>query len=562
MGEGSEGWNLVTRKRSSGRNFSQAGSNGFLEGRNIYTVFVDNLSEDMDAEWLGQIFSKYGHIWDVFIPKKKSKGFNSKFGFVRYGSMAEAKVAISELNGIFIREKKMFAKLASYSGSKGFVGNGMVRNSKVDQGGVKHLDIGKKVCRGDPYAGPIIRSGNGLSYADVVVGKPKATPKRINIQANPNEWLSRSVVAKLKSLGALESIKEAIHCEGVPEVDVRDMGGLWVVITLPSRDLMLSLFEGGELSWFNNWLDEIKQWSPDLTNTRRRNVWISCYANDSVDELDSKRDVAFGEMPVMGMNSSSPNMIPISCSRVEETLMAPNVQSVVSGTSMVEETIMVSNMNLSARRNSCVEAEAVSRTTSNSKVEFLSPTLGGLEGNKKKEIVVNLDRDIRDWAMCEDGIGPNQNKLANILGAGPSKFWKDGVTNSTNLIDPGISLIESERGLRKSNSLGRSRLKSWEEILGVKETNDSDTGGGRRRRRKTKQVVFRSAAAAVSLTLSSEGIRNRNRILLDEAQAVWTMGKIVGGKAESSENEIISKLVEIEEGRQDERKEARGGVQP
>lgn len=198
------------------------------------------------------IFKTWTHLGRVhseeeeqFIPKKKSKGFKSKFGFVRYGSLAEAKAAISELNGIIIREKKMFVKLATYSGSKRFEGDGTVRNSMFDQRGDKHFDNGKKVFNGDLSAAPITRSGNGLSYAEAVVGKPKLTPKRINIQANPNVWLSRSVVAKLKSLGALESIKEAIHCEGVPKMDVIDMGGLWVVITLPSRELMLSMFDGG-----------------------------------------------------------------------------------------------------------------------------------------------------------------------------------------------------------------------------------------------------------------------------------------------------------------------------
>lgn len=93
----------------------------------------------------------------------------------------------------------------------------------------------------------------------------------------------------------------------------------------------------------------------------------------------------------------------------------------------------------------------------------------------------------------------------------------------------------------------------------MKEVDESSRGNGRRRK-KTKQVVFRSAVAAVSLTLSSEGIRYRNRSLLDEAQTVWAMGKIVGGEAQSSENEIISKLVEIEEDRQEKKNERRGGV--
>lgn len=38
-------------------------------------------------------------------------------------------------------------------------------------------------------------------------------------------------------------------------------------------------------------------------------------------------------------------------------------------------------------------------------------------------------------------------------------------------------------------------------------------------------MVFRSAMAVAALSVSSEGINNRNRSLLNEAQAGWTVAK-------------------------------------
>ncbi|KAH7861656.1 hypothetical protein Vadar_029023 [Vaccinium darrowii] len=652
-----EGWSIVTRRRASGRHFAQASINDFMERRKVFTVYVDNLSEDMDSVWLGQIFSKYGHILDVFIPKKKSKGFKSKFGFVRYGSIAEAKVAITEINGIIIRDMKMFVKMATFNGSKGFEGEDRVRNSQFGLRNGMNVDNGKKVING---VSPIPRSENVLSYADAVVGKSRLIPKRINIKANPNEWLTRSVVAKLKSIEALDSIKEAIHCRGVPEMEIKDMGGLWVVLTLPTRELMLSLFDGGGLSWFNNWLDDIKQWSPDLTNTRRRNVWISCYGvplhgwsavtfkrigqlwgevvamepatvkglsfaaakimiatekwenineiihlevqqktyevrvieeqvvvqghcsfcnikstvsdqeggspvktndsvnsvNDSVDEMASRRALEEGER--LSVSNSG--------SRVEETFFTPNVEGVSKPVpSSKEKRLPPVDVGIVGDAH---EVGTVQRPTSNTREAITGPVLNlDILGEassagpkyKNKEIVVEDAGEKMGWTRSAtlkfaDGfnIGPIFNNLANTVEAGPSNIFNPLIVSS------GPPLIVSDGGLGKSSTSGR-RLKSWEEILGVKEIDEDGRGGGRRRR-KTKQVVFRSAAAAVSLTLSSEGIRNRNRILLDEAQAVWAMGKIVGGKAASSENEIISKLVEIEDDRQNKRKEGKGGV--
>ncbi|KAH7857726.1 hypothetical protein Vadar_015927 [Vaccinium darrowii] len=185
------------------------------------TIYVDNLSDDMDTEWLGQIFSKYGRVVDVFIPFKRSKNFRSKFGFVRFNTVVEAEKAIADLDGISIRDKKMLVKMATFK---------VIQN----QGGMKKHDTGKVDAKATNPKGVYSEKEAGKSYADAVVGRSCA-PRRISVNAIGNEWLTRSVVAKLCSLSAMESIREALHCKGVPQFDVRDMGGLWVVLTFPAN---------------------------------------------------------------------------------------------------------------------------------------------------------------------------------------------------------------------------------------------------------------------------------------------------------------------------------------
>lgn len=61
---------------------------------------------------------------------------------------------------------------------------------------------------------------------------------------------------------------------------------------------------------------------------------------------------------------------------------------------------------------------------------------------------------------------------------------------------------------------------------------------------------YRSAIAAAdlsSLSVSSEGITNRNRILLNEAQAVWSVAKIMGEDYMGDDEEVISKIMIMEE---------------
>ena len=47
------------------------------------------------------------------------------------------------------------------------------------------------------------------------------------------------------------------------------------------------------------------------------------------------------------------------------------------------------------------------------------------------------------------------------------------------------------------------------------------------------------------VSVSEDGIANRNKILLNEAQAIWAMNKAAGIGYEGDEDEVISKLVEM-----------------
>lgn len=65
-------------------------------------------------------------------------------------------------------------------------------------------------------------------------------------------------------------------------------------------------------------------------------------------------------------------------------------------------------------------------------------------------------------------------------------------------------------------------------------------------RNKQKCVVFRSAvaAAALSASISSEEIVNRNKMFLNEAQAIWTVNKTMGIGYDGDDEEVISKIAD------------------
>ena len=72
-----------------------------------FTVFVDNLPEDLDQYGLKGIFKKAGQVSDAYIPRRRSGRKAHRFGFVRFNSLNEAARSISMLNGSTIRRNRI-----------------------------------------------------------------------------------------------------------------------------------------------------------------------------------------------------------------------------------------------------------------------------------------------------------------------------------------------------------------------------------------------------------------------------------------------------------------------
>lgn len=84
--------------------------------------------------------------------------------------------------------------------------------------------------------------------------------------------------------------------------------------------------------------------------------------------------------------------------------------------------------------------------------------------------------------------------------------------------------------------------------------------GGNIRKKQPKQAIFRSAADVVSLSLSRDGMRNRNRIILNEAQTAWSLAKTKNVEREGPEEEVTSILYHIEDMQHKRREEEVNGL--
>ncbi|XP_028071277.1 serine/arginine-rich splicing factor SC35-like [Camellia sinensis] len=93
----------------------------------FFTVFVDNIPTVMDAKALYKLFTKFGIVKGAYIPFKRRKVTNTRFGFVRYDCRISASVAIQKANGLFVDDMMLVVKMATYD-----------RNTRPEQSNLKH----------------------------------------------------------------------------------------------------------------------------------------------------------------------------------------------------------------------------------------------------------------------------------------------------------------------------------------------------------------------------------------------------------------------------------------
>ncbi|KAL7260647.1 hypothetical protein ACSBR1_006334 [Camellia fascicularis] len=84
----------------------------------VFTVFVDNRPSSMDTKGLFNLFGKFGVVNDIFIPQKRRRNTNTRFGFIRYSCEVAANVAVQKANGLWVDDKKLFVKFTAFDRSR------------------------------------------------------------------------------------------------------------------------------------------------------------------------------------------------------------------------------------------------------------------------------------------------------------------------------------------------------------------------------------------------------------------------------------------------------------
>ncbi|GJU38522.1 nucleotide-binding alpha-beta plait domain-containing protein [Tanacetum coccineum] len=192
------------------------------------SVFVTNFPEQASAKDLWNACKQYGHVVDAFIPNKRSKA-GKRFGFVRFIKVFDVERLVGNLCTVWIGRHRIHANAARFHRPKGSTSS----HQPAMKGKIRDSSIGNTKDNG--------HRDDVSSYANVVKNQSQGNGEN---DSKPVLVLDDSCVntqdyscclnGKVKEVGVLENLKVALGNEGFTDIDLRYMGGLWVMIAFDS----------------------------------------------------------------------------------------------------------------------------------------------------------------------------------------------------------------------------------------------------------------------------------------------------------------------------------------
>lgn len=265
------------------------------------TIFVDNLPQHIHKIWVFNLFRKFGKLRDIFIPTKKSKIIGQNFGFVRFFKREDAEVAVAETHNSWCWDHRLMVKFARFLKEKddqGLEGNPFSFNKRYKHNpqfpfykgtSVYHLqslhakDLPPKFQNQNHQKekrGKEVWRRKGIVESSIQGEIRNAKPNEViksagNIKVLPtgNGWLLRSAIAKVCKLVSTEDLLYIFRKEGVNNIQIKSIGGRFVIVIFPDMNLRDSIIKK---RWISNWFEEIKPGNGEQAKEERF-VWLSCF---------------------------------------------------------------------------------------------------------------------------------------------------------------------------------------------------------------------------------------------------------------------------------------------
>ncbi|CAM8951053.1 unnamed protein product [Rhodiola kirilowii] len=229
------------------------------------SVFVDNIPKENDGAWLRRLFNQEGKTRDVFIPTRERRGSRSRFGFVRFQTLEEAKAAVRRWNGTPAGRGVLVVMLADKDGKAAV--------QSVEKGGWSSKADGPRGEAISKLWRPM-RMAEELALNDPLKHQPRRRRIALNSIQSTVDWLRCCLVADLRSIVPVSQLQEELENSELKFNKVFSMGGKRMLVHFNSlEDLEVCLSKKCPI--FRRRFSNIQKWEDEEDQPKSRSVWLS-----------------------------------------------------------------------------------------------------------------------------------------------------------------------------------------------------------------------------------------------------------------------------------------------
>ncbi|CAL5382247.1 unnamed protein product [Camellia sinensis] len=175
------------------------------------------------------LFNKFGAVKDVFIPQKRRKVTNTRFGFMRYDCSIVADIAEQKANGLWVDSKSLSVKIVEY-------GKGIEDRQSQKPLPPRHSEPRKANALAPKQMWH--QRTDGRSFTEVTKGvDPRCLSlTTIKVDELGNLWLYENMIMRLKVAYFVQQVKNELIKKWVNNVLVREGCGRDAIISFSSKE--------------------------------------------------------------------------------------------------------------------------------------------------------------------------------------------------------------------------------------------------------------------------------------------------------------------------------------
>ncbi|GJU24193.1 RNA-directed DNA polymerase, eukaryota, reverse transcriptase zinc-binding domain protein [Tanacetum coccineum] len=225
------------------------------------SVYVSNFLSHLTERELWNIYGKVGTIVDVYIAKRKNQ-LNQMFAFYRYIKVSNSKSLIDSLSNTWIGKLHLHANVARFD-----------RKAVV-----KPSHVGGKA---EPL--PLLNQKGGTN---VVNDDGEDSNLVLELQSAGTNDFPLAILGCYKDFRSMANTLTLCHSEGFLDVDIKYLGGLWILFYFNSMEVRDKFLNNEGIS---QWFASLKPWHDDFLVEER--LWGGLLFSDDFDTCNrlSKR---------------------------------------------------------------------------------------------------------------------------------------------------------------------------------------------------------------------------------------------------------------------------------